>query len=71
MTKPMTARVIGMGLEFVAKARARVIALDDFNADNDPHREHGFGSFALKRKASVESGSGGLAEQTVVSLRGS
>jgi len=24
-----------------------VIAFDDFNADNDPHREHDFGSFEL------------------------
>jgi len=25
-----------------------VIAFDDFNADNDPHREHDFGSFELE-----------------------
>jgi Protein of unknown function (DUF3768) len=33
---------------FVAKALARVIAFDDFNADNDPHREQDFGSFELE-----------------------
>ena len=25
-----------------------MIAFDDFNADNDPHREHDFGSFELE-----------------------
>lgn len=35
------------GSAFVAKALARVIAFDDFNADNDPHGEHDFGSFEL------------------------
>ena len=44
----MTAGVNGNGSEFVAKALAKVIAFDDFNADNDPHREHDFGSFELE-----------------------
>ena len=44
----MTAGVNAKGPEFVAKALAKVIAFDDFNADNDPHREHDFGSFELE-----------------------
>ena len=44
----MTAGVNGKGPEFVAKALVNVIAFDDFNADNDPHREHDFGSFELE-----------------------
>ena len=44
----MTAGVNGEGPEFVSKALAKVIAFDDFNADNDPHREHDFGSFELE-----------------------
>jgi hypothetical protein len=43
----MTAGVNAKGAEFVSKALAKVIAFDDFNADNDPHREHDFGSFEL------------------------
>jgi len=46
----MTAGVNGKGPEFVSKALAKVIAFDDFNADNDPHREHDFGSFELEGK---------------------
>jgi hypothetical protein len=33
--------------EFVAKALVKVIAFNEFNADNDPHCEHDFGSFEL------------------------
>jgi len=44
----MTAGVNSKGPEFVGKALVRVIAFDDFNADNDPHREHDFGSFELE-----------------------
>lgn len=43
----MTAGVNAKGAEFVAKALIKVIAFNDFNADNDPHREHDFGSFEL------------------------
>ena len=44
----MTAGVNAKGPEFVSKALARVIAFTDFNADNDPHREHDCGSFELE-----------------------
>ena len=44
----MTAGVNTKGAEFVSKALASVTAFDDFNADNDPHREHDFGSFELE-----------------------
>ena len=44
----MTAGVNAKGPEFVSKALAKVIAFDDFNADNDPHGEHDFGSFELE-----------------------
>jgi hypothetical protein len=43
------------GPEFVAKALIKVIAFDDFNADNDPHREHDFGSFERGRSSSGRS----------------
>ena len=36
------------GPEFVARAFAKVIAFDDFNADNGPHRNHDFGSYELE-----------------------
>ena len=36
------------GSEFVAKALAKVIAFNDFNADHKPHRDHDFGSYELK-----------------------
>jgi uncharacterized protein DUF3768 len=36
------------GPEFVSKALAKVIAFDDFNADNDPRGEHDFGNFELE-----------------------
>ena len=48
----MTAGVNTKGPEFVSKALAKVIAFDDFNADNDPHREHDFGSFELTATSS-------------------
>jgi Protein of unknown function (DUF3768) len=43
----MTAGVNAKGADFVAQALGKVIAFDDFNADNDPHGEHDFGSFEL------------------------
>ena len=43
----MTAGVNAKSPEFVAKALIKVIAFNDFTADNDPHREHDFGSFEL------------------------
>jgi hypothetical protein len=43
----MTAGVNAKGPKFVAQALIKVIAFDDFNADNDPHHEHDFGSFEL------------------------
>lgn len=43
----MTAGVNGEGPEFVSKALAKMIAFDDLSADDDPHREHDFGSFQL------------------------
>jgi Protein of unknown function (DUF3768) len=49
----MTAGVNTKGPEFVSKALAKVIAFDDFNADNDPHREHDFGSFELEGKKAL------------------
>ena len=44
----MTVGVNLKGPEFVAKAFAKVIAFNDFNADNEPHRDHDFGSYELK-----------------------
>jgi len=44
----MTTGVNTKGPQFVSKALAKVIAFDDFNADNDPHGEHDFGSFELE-----------------------
>ena len=44
----MTAGLNAKGSEFVGKALVRVMAFDDFNADNDPHGEHDFGSFELE-----------------------
>jgi Protein of unknown function (DUF3768) len=44
----MTAGINAKGSEFVGKALVRVMAFDDFNADNDPHGEHDFGSFELE-----------------------
>ena len=43
----MTAGVNAHGPEFVARAVAAVIAFNAFTNDNDPHREHDFGSFDL------------------------
>ena len=44
----MTVGVNTKGPEFVAKALIKVIAFDDFDADNDPRDEHDFGSFELE-----------------------
>ena len=43
----MTAGINAQGPEFTARAIAAVIAFDAFTSDNDPHREHDFGSFDL------------------------
>jgi len=42
-----TAGVNAMGAEFVAKALVKVATFDTFTPDNDPHREHDFGTFEL------------------------
>jgi hypothetical protein len=44
----LTRGVNEKGPEFVSKALAKVIAFDDFNAGNDPHKEHDLGSFELE-----------------------
>lgn len=44
----ITAGVNGKGGEFVTKALVKIMTFDDFNADNDPHQEHDFGSFELE-----------------------
>jgi hypothetical protein len=38
----MTVDVNAKGPEFVVKALIKVIPFTDFNADNDPHRNHDF-----------------------------
>ncbi len=43
----MTAGVNARGHDFVVEALIKVMEFDDFNADNDPHGEHDFGSFEL------------------------
>ena len=43
----MTAGVNAKGPEFVSRAIAAVIAFNAFTNDNDPHREHDFGSVDL------------------------
>jgi hypothetical protein len=40
--------VNGKGGDFVSKALVQVMMFDDFNAGNDPHHEHDFGSFELE-----------------------
>lgn len=44
----LTAGVNGKGGEFVTKALVKVMTFDDFNAGNDPHHEHDFGSFEFE-----------------------
>jgi hypothetical protein len=44
----VTRGVNDKGPEFVSKALAKVIAFDDFNADNDPRQRHEFGNFGLE-----------------------
>jgi hypothetical protein len=44
----MTAGLNAKGPDFVVKALVKVMEFDDFNADNDPHGEHDFGSFELE-----------------------
>ena len=48
VTGGRTYMTAGVNAEFVSKSLAKVIAFDDFNADNDPHGEHDFGSFELE-----------------------
>jgi hypothetical protein len=48
VTGGRTYMTAGVNAEFVSKSLAKVIAFDDFSADNDPHREHDFGSFELE-----------------------
>jgi hypothetical protein len=43
----VTAGVRARGAVFVLEALRRVRAFDRFTDDNDPHREHDFGSFEL------------------------
>ena len=43
----MTAGVNALGPAFAARAITAMIAFDAFTTDNDPHREHDFGSFEL------------------------
>jgi hypothetical protein len=40
----ITSGVQALGSEFVTEARKSVAAFTDFNADNDPHGEHDFGT---------------------------
>jgi Protein of unknown function (DUF3768) len=44
----VTRGVNDKGPEFVSKALSKVIAFDDFNADNDPRQRHEFGNFELE-----------------------
>jgi hypothetical protein len=44
----MTAGLNAKGPDFVVKALVKVMEFNDFNADNDPHGEHDFGSFELE-----------------------
>jgi hypothetical protein len=44
----LTAGVNTKGAAYVSRALAKVIAFDRFEADNDPHGEHDFGSFELE-----------------------
>jgi len=48
----MTAGVNAKGAEFVSKALIKVIAFDDFNADNDPHGEHDSARSSLGARSS-------------------
>ena len=43
----MTAAVDDLPEDLRAKAVQRMRDFDDFNADNDPHKEHDFGSFEV------------------------
>jgi len=43
----VAAGVEALGPVFVLEAMRQVQAFDRFTADNDPHREHDFGSFEL------------------------
>jgi hypothetical protein len=43
----MTATVQARGIEFVMAALQKMRAFDAFTEDNDPHREHDFGSLEV------------------------
>ena len=43
----ITAGVDALPSDVKAMVIRRVVTFSDFNADNDPHAEHDFGSFAL------------------------
>src|SRR5436190_21999713 len=43
----MTTGVAALPIDVKAQAILKVQSFDDFNADNDPHHEHDFGSFEL------------------------
>ncbi len=43
----LTAGVNGKGGAFVTSALVKVMTFNDFNADNDPHGDHDFGSLEL------------------------
>src|ERR1700676_5096482 len=43
----MTAGVAALPSDVKALVIRRVATFSDFNADNDPHKEHDFGSFTL------------------------
>ena len=44
--KLMTSGIQALGLIATVEIAERVAAFDSFTQDNDPHREHDFGSFA-------------------------
>ena len=46
----MTAGVDALPSDVKAMVIRRVAAFSDFNADNDPHGEHDFGSFTLSNR---------------------
>jgi hypothetical protein len=44
----LTAGVHALGETFVAEAVAALMTFDDFDADNDPHGEHDFGTVRVQ-----------------------
>ncbi len=43
----ITSGIRSFGSDFIKAARNAVAAFSDFNADNDPHGEHEFGSLSI------------------------